>query len=70
MTDPTIQRDLGSLSAQIESLNREMRDIKADVKQLRDDFAQVRGGGRALMGIAALLGGAMTWLLTQLFGRP
>jgi chromosome condensin MukBEF ATPase and DNA-binding subunit MukB len=64
-----LHRDVGSLSAQIEGLNREMREMKTDVKQLREDFAAVKGGWRTLIGIAAILGGAVSWLASHFLGK-
>lgn len=64
-----IHRELGSLVAQVETLNREMKELKADVKEIRDDFSAVKGGSRVMMGIAALLGGGLTWGLNYFFGK-
>jgi hypothetical protein len=69
MSDVDIHREMGSLIAQIEVLNREMKEMKTDVRQLRDDFAAVKGGSRVLIGMAAFLGSGLTWVLTQLFGK-
>lgn len=63
-----IERDIGNMEAQLMTLNREMRELKDDVRQIREDFAAVKGGGRVFMGLAALLGGAVTWALTKFFG--
>jgi predicted RNase H-like nuclease (RuvC/YqgF family) len=68
-SDIDIHREMGSLIAQIEVLNREMKEMKTDVRQLRDDFAAVKGGSRVLIGMAAFLGSGLTWVLTQLFGK-
>jgi predicted RNase H-like nuclease (RuvC/YqgF family) len=68
-SDIDIHREMGSLIAQIEVLNREMKEMKTDVRQLRDDFAAVKGGSRVLIGMAAFLGSGLTWGLTQLFGK-
>lgn len=64
-----LQRDIGSMEAKLENLEREMKEMKADVRQIREDFAQVKGGWRTLIGIAALLGGAVSWAASHLFGR-
>jgi chromosome condensin MukBEF ATPase and DNA-binding subunit MukB len=69
MSENDIHRDIGSISAQIEVLNREMRDIKSDVKQLREDFAAVKGGWRTLIGIAAILGAGVSWLANYVIGK-
>ena len=64
-----IQRDLGNMEAQLATLNREMKELKDDVRQIRDDFAQVKGGWRTLIGIAALLGGGVSWLINYFMSR-
>jgi chromosome condensin MukBEF ATPase and DNA-binding subunit MukB len=68
MSEHEVHRELGSFEAQLQTLNREMREMKEDVRRLREDFAAVKGGWRTLIGIAALLGGGLSWLLTRLFG--
>jgi chromosome condensin MukBEF ATPase and DNA-binding subunit MukB len=65
----TIQRDLGNMEAQLATLNREMRELKDDVRQIREDFAQVKGGWRTLIGIAAILGGAVSWVANHFMSR-
>jgi len=64
-----MHREIGSLVAQIEVLNREMKEMKTDVRQLREDFAAVKGGSRVLIGISAFLGSGVTWGLTHFFGK-
>lgn len=64
-----IQRDLGNMEAQLATLNREMKELKDDVRQIREDFAQVKGGWRTLIGIAAVLGGAVSWAANHFFGK-
>lgn len=67
--DKELHRDIGSLIAQVEGLNREMKELKTDVKQLRDDFAAVKGGSRVMLGLAAFLGSGLTWGLSYFFGK-
>ncbi len=69
MAEADLHQDMGSVKAQLEALNREMRDVKSDVRQIRDDFSQVKGGWRTLIGIAAILGGAVSWLANHLMSR-
>ncbi len=69
MAEAELHQDMGSVKAQLEALNREMRDVKNDVRQIRDDFSQVKGGWRTLIGIAAILGGAVSWLANHLMSR-
>jgi hypothetical protein len=57
------------MEAQLATLNREMKELKDDVRQIRDDFAQVKGGWRTLIGIAALLGGGVSWLINYFMSR-
>lgn len=67
--DNDIHREIGSLLTHVETLNREMKELKADVKEIRDDFNAMKGGSRVMMGIAALLGGGLTWGLNHFFGK-
>jgi chromosome condensin MukBEF ATPase and DNA-binding subunit MukB len=69
MSDSDIHRDIGSMEAQLQTLNREMKELKDDVRAIREDFAQVKGGWRTLIGIAALLGGGVSWAATTFFGK-
>lgn len=64
-----IHRELGSLLAQVETLNREMKELKTDVREIRDDFNAVKGGSRVMIGVAALLGGGLSWALNYFFGK-
>ncbi len=61
MNTAEINHDLGRTEAQLETLAREMRELKADVRELKEDFAQVKGGWRALIGLSAIIGGAISW---------
>lgn len=63
-----IQRDLGQIEAHLATLQREMKETRADVRSIRDEFAQVKGGARTLIGVAALIGGAISWALSHIFG--
>lgn len=67
--DIHVQRDLGNMEAQLATLNREMKELKDDVRKIREDFAHVKGGWRMLIGIAAILGGAVSWAASHLFGK-
>jgi hypothetical protein len=69
MADVDLHQDMGSVKAQLEALNREMRDVKNDVRQIRDDFSQVKGGWRTLIGIAAILGGGVSWIINHFMSR-
>jgi hypothetical protein len=70
MTDPyDLHREIGSLLSQVEVLNREMKEIRGDVRSLRDDFSSIKGGGRVMMGIAALFGSGFTWALSNFIGK-
>jgi chromosome condensin MukBEF ATPase and DNA-binding subunit MukB len=64
-----LHQDMGSVKAQLETLNREMRDVKNDVRQIRDDFSQVKGGWRTLIGIAAIIGGGISWAVNYFIGK-
>lgn len=69
MSDLEMHQDMGSVKAQLEVLNREMKELKTDVRQIRDDFSQVKGGWRTLIGVAAILGAAVSWVANHFFQR-
>ena len=69
MSDTDLHREIGSLLTHVETLNREVKELKADVREMRDDFHAMKGGSRVMMGIAATLGGGLTWALTYFFGK-
>jgi hypothetical protein len=57
------------LLTHVETLNREVKELKLDVREIRDDFNAVKGGSRVMIGIAALLGGGLSWALNHFFGK-
>lgn len=65
-----IQRDLGRQEAAIEAMQHDMAEMKRDLREMKEAFQQVKGGSRVLIGLSALLGGAMTtlmsWVLTYI----
>jgi archaellum component FlaC len=69
MSDTDIHREIGSLLTHVETLNREVKELKTDVREIRDDFNAVKGGSRVMIGIAALLGGGLSWALNHFFGK-
>lgn len=70
MTEATdIHREIGSLLTQVEVLNREVKELKGDVKQFRDDFAALKGGGRVMMGLAAICGSGITYVVSHFIGK-
>jgi hypothetical protein len=69
MSDTDIHREIGSLLTHVETLNREVKELKLDVREIRDDFNAVKGGSRVMIGIAALLGGGLSWALNHFFGK-
>jgi archaellum component FlaC len=69
MSDTDIHREIGSLLTHVETLNREVKELKTDVREIRDDFNAVKGGSRVMIGIAAVLGGGLSWMLNHFFGN-
>jgi hypothetical protein len=69
MSDTDLHREIGSLLTHVETLNREVKELKLDVREIRDDFNAVKGGSRVMIGIAALLGGGLSWALNHFFGK-
>jgi hypothetical protein len=69
MSNTDTHREIGSLLTHVETLNREVKELKLDVREIRDDFNAVKGGSRVMIGIAALLGGGLSWALNHFFGK-
>lgn len=65
-----IQRDLGRMEADIETIKSAVQDMRADLKAIKEELAEMRGGTKTLLGIAAMLGGAVTaagqWIVQHL----
>lgn len=64
-----VDRDIGKLEAQVETLTKLVAELGGEVKQLREEFAQVRGGWKAVITLAAMAGGALSWLSTYFLGK-
>jgi hypothetical protein len=56
-----VDRDIGKLEAQVETLTMLVSEMGREVKQLREEFAQVRGGWKAVITLAAMAGGLFSW---------
>lgn len=57
-----VQRDLGRMEADIESIKSAVQDMRADLRTIKDELAEIRGGTKTLLGVAAVLGSAVTAL--------
>lgn len=64
-----MDRDIGKLEAQVAALTKTVETLGTDVRGLRDEFAQVRGGWKAVIGLAALAGGGLSWATSYFLGK-
>jgi len=62
-----IDRELGELSARLQTLEREMSEIREDIKWMRDQVQQSKGGWRTIAFLISASGilGAVVTLFTQ-----
>lgn len=71
-----LQRDVGRMEAELESLKFSLDEMRIDVKEMRAElqrfshtFAEMRGGYKTVIGFAALVGALITafgqWLVTK-----
>lgn len=66
-------RELGSHSARLQSVEDDLKTIKTDIREIRDVVVQGRGGWRALTivgAVAATISAAVTKLLPFLIALP
>jgi hypothetical protein len=62
------QIDIAVLKSELAAIKVKQADIETKLDQVLDKLSEARGGWRLLMalgGAAAVLGGAITWLLTH-----
>ncbi len=69
-----VQRDLGRMEAQLEAMTSVITDVRMELRQvsanqaaMKADFDQVKGGWRVLIGVAAVIGGAVSWIASKIF---
>tara|TARA_R110000868_G_scaffold269827_1_gene529235 strand:- start:1176 stop:1403 length:228 start_codon:yes stop_codon:yes gene_type:complete len=69
-----VQRDLGRMEAQLEAMTTVITDVRMELRQvsanqaaMKADFDQVKGGWRVLIGVAAVIGGAVSWITSKIF---
>lgn len=64
-----IQRDIGRMESEINSLKTLMEEVREDLRGVRRSFDELRGGTKFLLGAAAMSGAFMTiiynWLTTK-----
>jgi hypothetical protein len=70
-----VQRDLGRMEAQLSAMTSVITDVRMELRQvsanqaaMKEDFDKVKGGWRVLIGLAAILGGGVSWVASKLFG--
>lgn len=64
-----VQRDLGRMEAEISALKFTLDEMRADLKEVKIAFHELRGGTRTLLGIAAVLGSGLTYIINWLVGK-
>lgn len=76
MSDDTTQRDIGHLEARMEGLedwaraqSKQLDDVSKMLATINDELSAAKGASRAVIGIAMMFGGVMSWLATHFADR-
>jgi len=69
MMPDTTQRDIGHLEARMEGLedwakaqSRQLDEVSKMLSAINNELAAAKGASRAVIGIAMMFGGVITWL--------
>jgi chromosome segregation ATPase len=64
-----IQRDIGRMESEINSLKTLLEEVREDLRQVRRSFDELRGGTKFLLGAAAMSGAFMTIIYNWLTAK-
>jgi hypothetical protein len=67
--DVQLQRDIGRMEGDISALRQDVAEMKADVKILTEAMSQLKGGTRTLLGVAAVIGAVVSWVIHLVVGK-
>ena len=62
-------REFGRLEAEVQSLRTQVSSLQSDVRELLELANRSKGGLWVGMSISATLGGAVSWVVTNLLQR-
>ena len=76
MSDDTTQRDIGRLEARMEDLedwaraqSKQLDEVFKMLAAINNDLAAAKGASRAVIGIAMMAGGIVSWIATHFADR-
>lgn len=76
MSDDTTQRDIGRLEARMEGLedwaraqSKQLDEMSKTLASINNDLSAAKGASRAVIGMAMMFGGAVTWLASHFADR-
>lgn len=69
MSEDSTQRDIGRLEARMagledwtKSLSKQLDDVSKTLAAINNELSAAKGASRAVIGIAMMFGGVITWL--------
>lgn len=76
MSDDTTQRDIGRLEARMEGLedwakeqSKQLDEVFKMLAAINNELAAAKGASRAVIGIAMMAGGIVSWIATHFADR-
>lgn len=67
--EPDIFRDFGRMEQEICSLTKTIEEMRRDLKEMKEAFHQLKGGTRALLGVAAIIGACISFFVQWFMGK-
>jgi uncharacterized protein YlxW (UPF0749 family) len=69
MSDSSLERDMGRMEAEIKGLKRSLDEMRDDLREIKTAFHQMKGGSKVVLGLAAITGSGLTYLINWLAGK-
>jgi uncharacterized protein YlxW (UPF0749 family) len=69
MSDSSLERDIGRMEAEIKGLKHSLDEMRDDLREIKTAFHQMKGGSKVVLGLAAITGSGLTYLINWLAGK-
>mgnify|MGYP000084192828 CR=1 FL=1 len=69
MSDSSLERDIGRMEAEIKGLKRSLDEMRDDLREIKTTFHEMKGGSKVVLGLAAITGSGLTYLINWLAGK-